>query len=295
MTADELYQDAYRTHYSSKQYSEAFNKYLLVITNFPNSNESRYAEQQINNLSKIINLETVAVDSAVLKTYEAYLQDYLEKKNLEDSKKKAELVAITRKEKIREQFKNSYKIENYICVDDKNCQWAIMDGDCISDVYNFEDLVSFEITENGNKIQGSSAGDVLIGSLLLGFTGAMMGMASSRPVEEFVYDLHITVVLNNISRPIQIIKIIDDPAHPINKTSTRYKYAVDLCEKIISAFRFIENRNKKVAQRTCEKARAIYAFSIADEILKFKQLLDDGVITSEEFEIQKRKLLALEY
>jgi hypothetical protein len=31
--------------------------------------------------------------------------------------------------------------------------------------------------------------------------------------------------------------------------------------------------------------------STADEIMKFKKLLDDGIITKEEFEEQKRKLL----
>ena len=33
--------------------------------------------------------------------------------------------------------------------------------------------------------------------------------------------------------------------------------------------------------------------SAADEILKFKQLLDDGVITIEEFEKKKKQLLSL--
>ena len=34
------------------------------------------------------------------------------------------------------------------------------------------------------------------------------------------------------------------------------------------------------------------AFSTADEILKFKQLLDLGVINQEEFDTQKRQLLS---
>lgn len=42
-------------------------------------------------------------------------------------------------------------------------------------------------------------------------------------------------------------------------------------------------------------ARAIYAFSVADEIRKFKELKDEGIITVDEFESQKQKLLKLDY
>ena len=44
-----------------------------------------------------------------------------------------------------------------------------------------------------------------------------------------------------------------------------------------------------------ERARAIYAFSVADEIMKFHQLAIDGIITEEEFQHQKQKLLSLDY
>lgn len=42
-----------------------------------------------------------------------------------------------------------------------------------------------------------------------------------------------------------------------------------------------------------ENKAATPAFSVADELLKLKKLLDDGVITKEEFEAQKKKLLEL--
>lgn len=53
---------------------------------------------------------------------------------------------------------------------------------------------------------------------------------------------------------------------------------------------FIENhkRNKNKPQ---EHVTSDAQFSVADEILKFKQLLDMGVITQEEFDKKKKELL----
>lgn len=50
------------------------------------------------------------------------------------------------------------------------------------------------------------------------------------------------------------------------------------------------------AIQTCEvvpcKAQATRYFSVADEILKLKKLLDTGILTQSEFDEQKKKLLA---
>ena len=49
----------------------------------------------------------------------------------------------------------------------------------------------------------------------------------------------------------------------------------------------ILSRNQPVVPQIVSQS----AVSVADELLKFKQLLDMGVITQEEFETQKKKLL----
>ena len=43
---------------------------------------------------------------------------------------------------------------------------------------------------------------------------------------------------------------------------------------------------------TSSKKCPFCAFSVADELIKFKWLLDEGVITKEEFEKKKAELLA---
>ena len=61
-------------------------------------------------------------------------------------------------------------------------------------------------------------------------------------------------------------------------------YEIDIENAIIA--REIENDNKKILEK-----EAPSKFSIADELLKLKKLLDDGIISKEEFDMQKQKLL----
>ena len=60
-----------------------------------------------------------------------------------------------------------------------------------------------------------------------------------------------------------------------------------------NAITWVLNRKyaKKVYQLILQKINESNKISVADEILKFKKLLDDGIITKEEFESKKQELL----
>lgn len=60
----------------------------------------------------------------------------------------------------------------------------------------------------------------------------------------------------------------------------------------IKAKDFIEEKIKEYKENKNRKANNEY-ISVADEIKKFKSLLDEGIITQEEFDEKKRKLLEL--
>lgn len=61
----------------------------------------------------------------------------------------------------------------------------------------------------------------------------------------------------------------------------------DIAQKILE---FVQN---KVAEAKRGKNSVVMAQSAADELLKFKQLLDSGIITQEEFDNKKKQLLGL--
>ena len=56
----------------------------------------------------------------------------------------------------------------------------------------------------------------------------------------------------------------------------------------------IRNEIKSILEIICNSdKKASASYSVADEIMKYKKLLDMGVITQEEFEAKKRQLMGL--
>ena len=68
-----------------------------------------------------------------------------------------------------------------------------------------------------------------------------------------------------------------------------YKTAQDSAQNCITALEFINDINQSEQNQSVPKQQT----SSADEILKFKSLLDQGDITQEEFDIKKKQILGL--
>ena len=76
----------------------------------------------------------------------------------------------------------------------------------------------------------------------------------------------------------------------IDKSSWSYRNLMQRAQEIISTLQVLQDAANKEEERTVQYA-PVQNMSTADEIMKFKKLLDNGIITKEEFEEQKRKLL----
>lgn len=78
---------------------------------------------------------------------------------------------------------------------------------------------------------------------------------------------------------------IDIISIPIKISSILYKEAYGYAQQIVSTLAVIINENKGRPDAGNESN------SMADEILKYKNLLDVGAITQEEYDEKKRQLL----
>lgn len=76
----------------------------------------------------------------------------------------------------------------------------------------------------------------------------------------------------------------------IDKSSWSYRNLMQRAQEIISTLQVLQDAANKEKKRTVQYA-PVQNMSAADEIMKFKKLLDNGIITREEFEEQKQKLL----
>jgi hypothetical protein len=76
-----------------------------------------------------------------------------------------------------------------------------------------------------------------------------------------------------------------------NENSFTFDTTVQSNEKMREVADYIRARVEEIKNNT--GAPAVQAVSAADEIIKFKQLLDMGIITQEEFDAKKKQLLGL--
>lgn len=174
-------------------------------------------------------------------------------------------------------------------VDNTNKQWAVKELGESTDVkiYNYKDLIDFELLEDGeSKIKGGF-GKSLIGGALGGTKGAIIGSAASRKIKETVSLLEIVIRTNDFSKPQYNISFIKGYSLP---KDANYRRLYDMAQEVIGVLNYISS-NGEEKSNTAENNKP--NVSNADKLKKYKDLLDSGVITQEEFDAKKKQLLGL--
>lgn len=162
--------------------------------------------------------------------------------------------------------------------------------------YAFGDLVNYELCENNSTIQKGGIGRAIVGGALLGNVGAVIG-AQTRKSRNIVDSLYIRLTLKPSG-----MKKITFINSPTDRNGLFYKTVRKSADEVLSELELIFAENQSAAiqeaaqpqpaptpvqQPQTEQSPTL----IADELLKLKQLLDMGVLTQEEFDQQKQKLL----
>ena len=157
----------------------------------------------------------------------------------------------------------------------------------------YSQIVSFDLIENGSSIASGGLGRAVVGGLLFGGAGAIVG-AVTRSYNELCTDLSIKITVKDYSAPAVYVHLVSSGG--IMKNSTQYKEYIKIAQDILSKLQIITN---SVDSSTTVPNEPIHApsspaFSAADEILKFKKLMDEGIISQEEFDAKKKQLLGID-
>lgn len=192
-------------------------------------------------------------------------------------------------------FRATKKIDRYIEFDEAKRQWLIPDGFWGGKknprVYDFDDVVEYELLEDGDTILKGGLGSAVVGGLLLGGVGAIVGAATgAKRTKSIVRSLRVKITVDNFGDPVVYINLIT--------TETRvgswvYKNQYGIAQQILSAFALIRKREDGPEPTAVHDKSTEAPPSPADEILKYKALLDNGAITLDEFETIKKRLLSL--
>lgn len=182
-------------------------------------------------------------------------------------------------------FVTTKRIGSYIEFDESKRLWLIPDGfggkKVNPKIYSFDDIVGYELLENGDSITKGGLGRAVAGGVLLGGVGAVVGgTTGKRTTKTTVNSLKIKITVNDTSNPSAYINLITTPT---KANSFIYKAAYSSAQEILSMLAIITQNTKNDNQNS--------TVSVADELIKLKSLLDNGVLTQEEFINEKNKIL----
>lgn len=150
--------------------------------------------------------------------------------------------------------------------------------------FYFNELKKYEIVEDGRTVTEGGLGRALVGGLLFGGVGAVVGgVTGKRQTSNEILKLSLNITFDNEWVPEVSLDFI---SHKTSVYSSEYKEAT---KNIQEAAKFLD----RICEQNSAEKSLTQTSSAADEILKYKQLLDIGAITQEEFQAKKESLLNL--
>lgn len=175
--------------------------------------------------------------------------------------------------------------------------------------YSFADILQCEIIEDGRttvkKSTSGTIGRALLGGLLAGGVGAIIGgSTSSSKIQEKINRISVRIIVNDPNHPSWEIFYLNSifgeqkGSYLYNRamTSTRNVHAM-LSGFIQIGEQMRELKTQVAAQQVIQQSSILepakQQISVADELMKLKSLLDSAIITQNEFDSQKKKILNL--
>ena len=181
-------------------------------------------------------------------------------------------------------FSPSKKVRSCLQVDENNKLFKVG-----KDVFRYSNLLGFELLEDEQTITKGGLGRAVTGAVLFGGVGAVVGgVTGGKKSKGVCSSMKIRLTLKDAYTDTVYIEFIN---HDTKTKSALYKMAQEAAQSCLSALHIISDFNQ--SEKAATGSPSASPGSAADEILKYKQLLDAEAITQEEFEAKKKQLLGL--
>lgn len=187
-------------------------------------------------------------------------------------------------------FHVTKSVGSFLHVDEDQKKWYIPDGSGGKvkhpHIHQYSDIMSYELLEDGSSVSSGGVGRALVGGALFGGVGAIVGGSTGKKHAKGVCEkLEIKITLNDMSHPVEYICFIESS---LKKDGFIYKAIYPRAQECLSVLQLMCDSVKVPAQSDASSIP-----SSADEIMKFKSLLDSGAITQEEYDAKKKQLLGI--
>lgn len=194
-----------------------------------------------------------------------------------------------------ENFTSTAEVENYFQINSETKEWLVpikglykegtvdytvnKDGNPL--IGKFENIINYELLEDGESIVSGSLGRAIAGGVLLGGVGAVVGaVTGSKKTKAICSSLKIKLTLANSSESTVYINFI---VKETKKTDFVYKTEYSKAQEVLSLLDIATSTNKSEV--------VVESKSNLDQLKELKELLDLEIITKEEFELKKKAIL----
>lgn len=161
-------------------------------------------------------------------------------------------------------------------------------------IYRYSDIIDCSLSESfetRTEQESSGLGRAVVGGLLFGSAGAIVGATTRDSAKTYNVCLSLKLVVALKNETLYHPFII----RPTFVGSSEYQAAKSTSEKYVNAFKAAMVKAKEYQeqqQASVITTPAASATSLADELLKWKTLLDTGAVSQEEYDTIKQKLLS---
>ena len=200
---------------------------------------------------------------------------------------------------------NTREIGNYLFLMDDFFKVLVLVGPGHHEIINYSDIIEVSYEENGSQLYTKSAGrtvgGAIVGGVLMGGAGAVVGgLSGASKQNKEIKNMDIKILLRSKSRTScvlhfkdvdRVLKTKDDADRRLYETYVKNaNQAKDVLSVIIDN---AKQASTPIAQPIAQPVVAPASSSVADELAKLAKLKADGILTEEEFQAQKSKLLGL--
>lgn len=176
-------------------------------------------------------------------------------------------------------------------IDNTNKKFIYKKDKVYSKIFNFSDLISYEVYENGKSQVQGRAGAALIGGAFFGLAGLVVGSSMSRNISEKCNQLKLIIRLNDFECPQIVITYVDYAE--LDKLGADYRYMKKDMQTLCSMLEFMLNEKTLKQSFTVKQEELHEQKSSKEQLQELKELLDEGLITQEDFEQKKKQILGL--
>lgn len=199
---------------------------------------------------------------------------------------------------------NTKVVGNYLFIMDDFYKVLVIVEENSHEIFNYADIIEVSYEENGNQLYTKSAGrtvgGAIVGGVLMGGAGAVVGgLSGASKQNKEVKSIDIKILLRSTSRTScvlhfkdidRVLKTKEDSDRKMYETYTKNaNEAKDILSVIIDNAKQVQV-SAPVIQPLIQQVPSSSS-SVADELAKLAKLKADGVLTEEEFQTQKAKLL----